>query len=90
MGLAALLALLLGYAPHHVYGKTGLARLFELRRALADQRLRNAAARLENARARAESAALRSDPRAIERVARDELSLVKPGEIVYEITDGSP
>jgi cell division protein FtsB len=84
VALAALLALALGYLPHHVYGKSGLSRLLELRRALGDLRRRNRTTQLENTRLSAETAALRSDPRALEQVARDELGLVKQGETVYE------
>jgi len=84
LAVAALLAVALGYLPHHLYGRSGLARLFELRRGAAELHRRNEAARAENARLRAQAAALKSDPRALERVARDELGLVKRGEIVYQ------
>jgi len=36
----------------------------------------------------ASSPALREDMRAIERIAREELGLVKPGEVVYEFIPG--
>ena len=39
----------------------------------------------ENARLTAEIAALRSDPAAIERIAREELGLARPGETVFLI-----
>jgi cell division protein FtsB len=85
-----LLALALGYVPHQVYGRTGLAHLAELRRTRDDLRRRNEAARADHARLREQAAALRSDPRALERVARDELGLVKQGETVYELGAGRP
>ena len=44
-----------------------------------------AAAQLENARIAAEIEALRSNPDAIERAARQELGMVRPGEIVLAI-----
>src|SRR4051812_31761578 len=81
--LAFMLALALGYVPHQVYGQSGLARLFALKRSLGELRRHNEAARVENARLKEQSAALQKDPRALERVARDELGLVKPGEVVY-------
>jgi len=84
LGVAAVLAVALGYLPHHVYGRSGLSRLFDLRRTAAELHRRNEAARAENARLRAQAAALKSDPRALERVARDELGLVKKGEILYQ------
>lgn len=36
----------------------------------------------------AEVAALRSDPRALEKIAREELNLVKPGDVVLVLPDG--
>src|SRR5437660_1079160 len=84
LAIAFALAVALGYLPHHIYGKTGLARLFELRRGATELHRRNEAARAENARLRVQAAALKSDPRALERVARDELGLVKKGEIIYQ------
>ena len=48
----------------------------------------------ENAELRGEIETLRGDPRTLERIARDELGLVKPGETVYEFIeeeeDGGP
>jgi cell division protein FtsB len=43
----------------------------------------------ENRRLAGEIAALRSDPRAIERLAREELGLSRPGEVVFLIRDPS-
>lgn len=43
--------------------------------------------RAENGRLAAEIAALRSDPRAIERLAREELGLAAPGETVFLLRD---
>lgn len=39
----------------------------------------------DNARLRREVEALRADPTALERAAREELGLVKPGEIVFSL-----
>lgn len=42
----------------------------------------------DDKRLEAEVAALKSDPRALEKVAREQLNLVKPGEIVLVLPDG--
>ncbi|HJZ83982.1 MAG TPA: septum formation initiator family protein [Polyangia bacterium] len=84
LALACALAVALGYLPHQIYGRTGLRRLIELRRSLADLHRRSEAARAEHARLRAQAAALKGDPRAVERVARDELGLVKKGDVIYQ------
>src|ERR1700750_1007106 len=89
LGIAALLALALGYVPYHLYGSSGLARYVRLKRerdTLHDANLRMHAS---NQRLRAELEAL-SDSEgnlsraAVERAARDELGLVKSGEVVYK------
>ena len=43
--------------------------------------------RQENRELREEIAILKTDPSAIEQIARDELGMVQPGEVVYEIVD---
>ena len=45
------------------------------------------ALRMDNRRLASEIAALRSDPRAIERLAREELGLTRPGETVFLIRE---
>ena len=42
----------------------------------------------ENRKLEAELAALKSDPRAVEKIAREKLGLVKPGEVVLLLPDG--
>jgi cell division protein FtsB len=44
----------------------------------------------ENARLAAEITALRSDPRAIERLAREELGMVRADETVFLVRDAGP
>jgi cell division protein FtsB len=90
LALAFALAFGLGYLPHHLYSRTGLLRLMQLQRSLTQLRGRNQAARAENTELRARAAALRADTAALERVARDELGLVKSGEILYQLEDGRP
>ena len=42
----------------------------------------------ENRRLRMEANGLRSDPYQVEKLAREELGLVRPDEIIFEIVDG--
>jgi cell division protein FtsB len=84
LGVAALVAVALGYVPYHLYGSSGLAHYVKLQRerdALheANQQLR---AELE-ALGDGETDGL--SPAAVERAARDELGLVKTGEVVYKV-----
>ncbi len=96
LGVAALVALALGYAPYHLYGSSGLARYVKLKRerdALhdANRNLYEANQRLRaqlDALVEPETEALSRG--AVERAARDELGLVKAGEVVYKVGVDKP
>ena len=83
----ALIALLVGA----LFGDRGLLHLIDQRHraeALAHE-IEDLEA--ESARLARQIAALRSDPRAIERLAREELGLARPGETVFLVREsGSP
>lgn len=46
--------------------------------------------RTENARLREEARRLREDPSAIESLAREELGLIRPGEMLFIVKDAKP
>lgn len=84
--LAALIALALGWLPYQLYGQSGLSRLVRLRAELAALSADNRVLREHNRRLRAElSLSDDDDLGAVERIARDELGLVKPGERVWKV-----
>jgi cell division protein FtsB len=92
LGIAAVIAVALGYVPYHVYASSGLARWLKLRRERGALHETNLRLYEENQRLRAELAALTDDNEggelaasAVERAARDELGFVKPGEIVFRV-----
>jgi cell division protein FtsB len=70
--------------PAMVFSPTGLGRLRNLRE--EQVRVDEEASRLaqEIRRLRAEVEGARNDPRAVERVARDELGLVRQTEVVFQ------
>jgi len=76
----------LSYVPYHVYARSGLARTLQLRRELAQLKLKNALLKDETDRLARQAEALRDDPDAIEHVARAELGWVRPGEIVLDLS----
>lgn len=90
-----LLNLLLGFATlvllvDSLVGEKGL-----MERMRARQQYRQAAAALESARSRnqglrEEALRLRDDPAAIEMIAREELGLIRPGEVLFIIRDAKP
>ena len=74
-------------AVNAIFGEKGLTDTLRARRAFADASGDLARLRRENAALRDQVRRLRSDPATIEAVARGELGLVKPGEILVTIKD---
>ncbi len=79
----ALIALLVG----SVFGDRGFLNLVEKKRHVAELRSEIETLRIENARLASEIGALRTSPRAIERLAREELGLARPDETVFLIRE---
>jgi cell division protein FtsB len=82
----ALIALAVG----SVFGDRGLLRLVEKRRQVESLRFEIEDLRAENTALVGEIAALRQSPRAIERLAREELGLARPDETVFLIREEDP
>ncbi len=94
VAVAAGLALGLGYLPYQLFSHTGVLRYLNLRGESARLRADNRQLAETNLKLRAELNALTEDStgtslsrEAIERIARDELGLVRPGEIVFAIDE---
>jgi len=66
-------------------GDHGLVRLYRLRAEYIRIVLRNTEMDSDNARLRTEVRLLREDRRAIERIAREELGMARPGERIYQL-----
>jgi cell division protein FtsB len=67
-----------------VFGERGLLRIYEMKQ--EKQRIERSVAelRLDNQKLRLTIAALHSDRHQLERIARKELGLVRPNEIIYQ------
>ena len=88
LALAGGIAACLGWLPYLVYGQTGLKRIVAMRTERDGLRRETATLRAESVRLRAEIALYDEDELGtIERVAREELGFVRPGEIVFRIED---
>lgn len=72
-------------AAASAFAEGGFRRYVRLSNDVRTLKDRNQRLTDDNARLRREVDALRSDPRAIERAAREELGLVRPGEIVFSL-----
>lgn len=70
--------------PITLFGATGLSRLSGLREELHEVQAHNDETVREIERLRAEIKALREDPEAVERIARDQLGMVRKSEVVFQ------
>ena len=81
--LAATLAVGLGYVPFAALGPQGVARALRLEQDLSGLEEKNQVLRQENKELQRQVENLRKDRGAMEKVARDELGLVRPEDIVF-------
>jgi cell division protein FtsB len=81
--LLALIALVVG----SLFGDRGLLHLMAQRERAERLQTEIEELRAENGRLASEILALRRDPRAIERLAREQLGLARPGELVFLIRE---
>ena len=87
---AAALAVSLAYVPYRLLDPVGTRQIGELRSELRKTRARKAALEAENAQYRRDIRGLRTDPTVIEDLARDDLGMVRPDEIVIRVVPGDP
>jgi cell division protein FtsB len=71
-------------------GDGGFFEVYRFNRHLQHVESRIQALEVENERLRTQVTRLRSDPYQIEKLAREDLGLVRPDEIIFEIVDGRP
>jgi cell division protein FtsB len=79
-----MLSLAVVTVPVLVLAPEGLPRLQALQKELADVNEDNQELRRDLARLRIEVRRIRDDPAAIERIARDELGMVRKSEVVFQ------
>lgn len=83
--LAAAVAIGLAYLPYQLSGGRSTRRIAQMRADLARMQAANAAARADNATLAHRIEALKNDPGAIEDIARTELGMVRPHEVVLRL-----
>jgi cell division protein FtsB len=71
-----------------IAGERGFFEVYQFSRHLQHVESRIQALEVENERLRMQVTKLRSDPYQIEKLAREDLGLVRPDEIIFEIVDG--
>lgn len=85
IALASLLAGVLAYLPYRLLDPAGNAQIDGMRDELASVRAEIAALRDENAGLGADIRALKDDTGAVEDIARLDLGMVRPGELVIRV-----
>jgi len=75
------------FVPLHILEAEGLPRYRALRSELLQTRENNARMRREVRELKQSVERLRNDPQAIERIARDELGMLRSDEIVFQFSD---
>jgi cell division protein FtsB len=83
LGLAAVLAAGLGFLPYRTASPSGIRRVLDLKRDLRGIIDDNRALAADNERLLKQIRRLRSGQRAIERVARDDLGLVRSDDLIF-------
>ncbi len=84
----AILAVALIGVPILIFQPEGLPRMRAMQKELAEVNAENAEARRDIEHLRAEVRELRDDPTAVERIARDQLGLVRKSEVVFQFGRG--
>jgi len=87
---AALLLAAAVFVPLKVFDHKGLARIDRLRSELEGLEDTNRELERENNALRMQIQAFHSDPGYVEKIARDELGMVGPEEIIYQFPDERP
>jgi cell division protein FtsB len=89
IALACALALALVFVPLRVIDPVSARDVRELERQLRELQRQQAALERDNARYRREISGLRDDPAALEDIARDDLGMVRPDDVVIRIEPGA-
>ena len=82
--LSSVVALGIGYLPYRAYGPGGMSRALRLEEDLERLEESNRKLQLDNRLLRDQIKGLKGDRATIERVARDELGLVRAEDMVYQ------
>lgn len=88
--LAALLAFAIAYLPQHVASGGSAEDLARVEREHQSLQRSNDRLRGDIEALKAEIAALKRDPAEVARIAREDLNLIRPGEVVFEIRRDEP
>jgi cell division protein FtsB len=86
-GILVLLLVSIALIIHNIFGQNGYLASRRQQKELHTLEQKNLQLQQENDQLEKENRALKSDPAAIERKAREEMHLVKPGEKIYTLPE---
>jgi cell division protein FtsL len=89
-GALVLLLACIALIVHNIFGHNGYLALRRQQKELQTLEQQIEQLKLENEQLDKQIKALKSDPAAIERLAREQMHLVKPGEKIYTLPDKAP
>ena len=89
-GILVLLLMTIALIVHNIFGVNGYLALRRQQKELHSLQLRIQQLQQENERLDKANHALKSDPAAIERVAREQMRMAKPGEKIYALPEKPP
>ena len=89
-GILALLLASIALIVHNVFGQNGYFALRRQQKELHTLQLDIQQLNQDNEQLEKHIKALKSDPAAVERLAREQMHLVKPGEKIYMLPDKAP
>ena len=89
-GILVLLLVSIALIVHNIFGQNGYLAARRQQKELQTLQQKKLQLQQENAQLEKENRALKSNPAAIERKAREEMHLVKPGEKIYTLPDKAP
>jgi cell division protein FtsL len=89
-GILALLLICVALIVHNVFSQNGFLASRRQRKELQALEQKIQRMKTENEQLDLENRALKSNPAAIERLAREQYGLAKPGERIYSVPGGTP
>jgi len=89
-GILILLLVAIALIVHDIFGQNGFLFARRQQRELQTMQNQNVQLQRDNEQLEKDNRALKSDPAAIERLAREQMHLAKPGEKIYTLPDNSP
>jgi len=86
----ALVLVCIALLVHEVFGQHGLLALRQEKKEIESLRQQIQQLQQENDQLDKRIKALQSDPKAIERLAREQMRMARPGEIIYTLPENDP